>query len=287
MKKGIYTILILITCIGNLFAGAFDNTGLNARPMGMGEAFTSISGENDSIMYNPAGLSELNTAKLFLSYRDFYGLKLISQKYACFSVPERYFNFGFSWHRIGATDNVDFFDYKEDTYILTISGRLGGIENLSGGMNFKFFRVYSECNASGYGLDMGLQYYLMDKRLRLGLFNKDIGNTSIYWDTGSKDVLKTGLWCGVSYMPLEWVLVAMDVGSPGELNIGSEAYLFENRMTVRGGIKELNKKNVVLSSGISLILNKYKIDYSLTGHNVLGITHFFTVTFNIKRGVLE
>lgn len=283
LRFTIYTLVIIFTMITNASAGAFDNVGLNARPLGMGEAFTAVGGGLDSVNYNSAGLAELEMAQLLLSYRDFYGLKLLTQKYAGFSVPQDFFNIGFSWHRIGTTSSVDFIDYDEDTFIVTLAGWLGAYRDLSVGANLKFFRVHSDSNASGYGFDAGIQYATLYRRLKFGLFCKDIDDTKISWDTGAEDLLKKQYVFGVNYNILKWISLAMDYSSLKKMNIGSEISLFDEKITLRGGIKGVDTEEMTLNSGVSFKLNNYKFDYALASHKDLGLTHFFTLNVGFKK----
>lgn len=286
IKITIIIVAVMVLARSVVSAGAFDNVGLNARPLGMGQAFTTINGGLNSIDYNPAGLASLRDAELMLSYRDFYDLKLVTQKYIGFAVPERYFNFGFSFHRIGTTNRVDFVDYKEDKYTLSVAGKLKRLLNISAGLNLNFFRVFSDSNASGYGMDAGFQYETLNKRLRLGVFNKNLGDTRISWDTGAKDMLKQHYVFGISLRPKDFLLFAVDYSTLEKLNIGSEVYLFNDIIILRGGIKEVNMASMALGTGLSVNIKNIHLDYALSNHAELGFTHFFTLKLNLKRGFL-
>jgi len=266
-----------------LEAGVYDDINLNARPTGMGGAFCAIRGDADSVTYNPAGLSELHTAQLLFSYRDFYNLGLVSQRYLSFSIPERYFNFAFSWHRVGTTENVEFLSHREDVYTLTVAGRLYVIPNLSGGTSLKFYRVFAERQASGYGIDWGLQYYIWDKRLRFGLFYENLGTTVINWDTGAHDNLPSETVLGVAYLPWQNITLSLDYSTIERTKFGAEFHLFDNMLTARTGINAFAGNKAVVSGGCSVLLKTFILDYAVTNHSELGLTHFFTVKANVKR----
>jgi hypothetical protein len=290
MKNYIYIIVTYIICSINFAAhvnaGAFDNTGLNASPLGMAEAYTAIDGGMDSVNYNPAGTARSNVAELTLSYRDFYNLGLIDQKYFGVLVPGKDFNIGFSWHRIGTTGDVDFLDYKEDMYILTVSRKSKRLKDLCAGANFKFFRVFSDVSASGYGCDVGIQYRCLDNKLNLGLLNKNIGDVKISWDTDAIDVLDSYYQAGAAYNLTEWVMMAMDYNSLGKLNLGTEISVIKNVFILRGGIKDANDADKTLTTGLSINYNNIRFDYALSKHYDLEYTHFFTLNYRIKRGKL-
>jgi hypothetical protein len=279
--KRVYVILCIVMYAVPAAAGIFDNVSLNARPAGMGEAFSSVWGGMDSIYYNPAGLTRQDKAQVLFSYRDFYGLKLVNQKYAGFSVPERLFSFAFSWHRIG--ESVDFLDYKEDVFMLTLSGIPKGLSDLSAGVNFKFFRVFSQANASGYGMDAGVQYSTFKRRLRLGACLRNLNNVHILWDTGAEDVLKSHGLLGASYYMLDPLLLSLDYVTLGYCNFGAEVTVIKNIFMLRGGAKRINEKTLSFTGGMSFGYDNLQFDYAITRHPSLGITHFFSLNINIKK----
>jgi hypothetical protein len=289
-KFSFFAVLMIVYCINidsrMANAGAFDSLSLNARPTAMGEAFTAVGGGLDSVNYNPAGLSEAKDAQLLCSYRDFYGLDLVNQKYMGVVFPEKTMDFGFSWHRIGTSDNVEFLEYNEDLYTLTISRKMGVYRNIYGGVNFKYFRVFSDSNASGYGVDIGAQYCSLDGKTGFGIVNRNIGNATLHWDTGAKDILKSEIICGFNYMPAYWTSFTLDYGSTKKLNMGSELTFFDEKLGVRGGIRDLAKSNKTLAYGMSYNAESFQLDYALSKHYDLGVTHFFTLKLRLKRGYL-
>lgn len=279
MKKIIFIIYIHLLLSQLVFAGAFDYVGLNARPSGMADSWTALAGNIDSIYYNPAGLvgTETSRVQFLLSYRDFYGLNLLSQRYAALSLDGRYVNVAFSWHRIGTTRNVKFISYAEDTYILTLAGKPLIIRNLLLGVNFKFYRVLSEINASGYGIDMGILYQMMDGKLSLGIALKNLNNTEIIWDSGAIDELNSDFNIGVSITPLNSIVVALDYNQYDKLSIGLELCSFNDKFALRGGLN-----NKTISSGAGINWKDLQFDYAITRHSELGWTHFFSLKKEIK-----
>jgi len=51
-------------------AGAFDRIGIGARPKGMGDAFTAISDDGNSIYWNPAGIARIEKSELSVMHKD-------------------------------------------------------------------------------------------------------------------------------------------------------------------------------------------------------------------------
>ncbi|MFH0948644.1 MAG: hypothetical protein V1833_06595 [Elusimicrobiota bacterium] len=279
----LYTLLFtLYSSPFTLHAGAFDNVGLNARPVGMGNAFTAVSDDLNSIYYNPAGVGKVNKQQIIFSYRDFYSLGLVTQNYVATSIPGRLVNTAISIHRIGTTDAVEF-NYIEDTYIVTVAGRLTFLKNLFCGANFKFYHVLSESNASGWGLDTGLLYELFPKKFNLGLVLQNLNSPKIIWDTGAKDKLDINFRPGICISPVKNIKVAFDCEKSDKLNSGIELWLLRRMIGIRAGIGNLTSKENTSGYGLSFRFNSLQLDYALSKHYALDWTHFFTLLVRVGK----
>ncbi|MFH1540788.1 MAG: hypothetical protein ABID79_02915 [Elusimicrobiota bacterium] len=274
--------LLFLLPAQSLLHSAFDDTGLNARPQGLGGAFTGISDDLNSVYYNPAGIGKINKHQVMFSYRDFYSLNLLTQNYVAFSVPGNVLNTAISIHRIGTTNNVEF-DYTEDTYIVTLAGRVAYPKNLFCGVNFKFYRLFSESNASGWGLDTGLLYELFDKKLNLGLMLQNLNNSKIVWDTGVTDKLDINFRPGMSYSPIENLKIAFDYEKLKKLNSGIELLTLKKTIGLRAGINNLSSKKNIVAYGLSLNFNNLQFDWAFSEHCMLGYTHFFTLSIRAGK----
>ncbi len=70
------TRFLLLVLAGTLIApnlkAAYDDLGVSARAVGMGNAFTAVADDAYDIYYNPAGLATLDRAELVTTYAQFY-----------------------------------------------------------------------------------------------------------------------------------------------------------------------------------------------------------------------
>ncbi|MFH1414818.1 MAG: hypothetical protein ABIH89_01870 [Elusimicrobiota bacterium] len=292
MMKNSFVLILFLTLIISLIpsavtAGAFDDVSLNARPAGMAEAYTAMRGGLDCAVYNPAGHADIDIAECVMSYRDFYGLGLINQKFAGFLFPDYRVNIGLSWHRVGTTGRVQFLEHDEDIYMLTVAGHPWMIDRLAAGVNFKFYRVFAESNASGYGFDAGLQYHLMDNTLGFGISGKNIGDIKIYWDTGAEDTLRSNYSFGTYFVPVKRATISLDYMTTGVTNFGMEVNLVERLLVLRGGISSSDERGIIPASGFSLNYGTLEFDYAFSRHKDLGMTHVFSLVVKIKRGVFR
>lgn len=283
MKKTLVILLLIISTKGGLiYAGAFDYVGLGARAQGMGDAFTAVADDLSSVIYNPAGLSHITENEVFVSYRDFYNLGLLTESHIGLSIPNNNWNVCFSYHRIGTTDRIKFTNYSENTYYFTVATSLFGVENFYGGWNFKYHSVISENKASGYGLDGGLLYKFVEQNINLGLTVSDITGTNIRWDTQTTDNIPLTFRVGASYNILKNMVASLDYLSNGKINFGTELWLFESQILgLRTGASNVFSDKNVLCLGVSLSFTGIQIDYAINKHYSLDFTHYLSLHLRI------
>lgn len=84
MKLQICIIFLTIglACVSE---AAFENINIGARPMGMGGAFSAVADDTNAIAWNPAGLAELRSPQIGLSYLELYGL--VNYNFVSFANP--------------------------------------------------------------------------------------------------------------------------------------------------------------------------------------------------------
>lgn len=288
MRKVIYiasvVYLFILTSKGEC---AFDIDFLNAGPQGMGEAYTAYASDINSMSYNPAGLARSKKYELLFSYKDFYEMNLLSQKYIGFAAPGRYINLGFNWNRVGTTRNVEFIDYGEDTFCLSLAGELKHIKNLALGTNLKFYKATSQSNCTGYAADAGVQWYdIGDNKLSLGLFIENFNKPGIYWDTGAEDTLDPNLKMGMSLEPVENLFYAIDYDIENRLNLGIELRVLKENLFLRTGIKNMLEDEKSLTMGMGFNVGGIHLDYALSRHSSLGSTHMVSLIMSAEKEIL-
>ncbi len=76
----ITTILFFSTLI---YANSFEKIGSGIRAKGMGDAFSSLSGDLECVFYNPAGIFGVRKKNFYFSYRDMYNLVFKTTSVLC------------------------------------------------------------------------------------------------------------------------------------------------------------------------------------------------------------
>jgi len=269
-------IIFYLFAITSLNAGVFDDISVNARTAGIGDAFTGQADDISAVFYNPAGLAQMEKVNYCLSFRDFYNKGLLYQNFLSVLVPGEFLNAAFSLHRL-CTD-TEIMNYIEDTYIVSLSGTPRLLKHFYLGINLKIFRVYSEIDASGYGVDMGFLYRLREN-LSVGALLKDVNNPKLFWESSAEDKIQKETKFGLSFAPFQNIYLSIDsekYENRRKLNLGSEIWMLNKKFGLRGGIglfEGLRK----MSFGTTFVLGNLYLDYALVKDKNLGFTNFFTL----------
>jgi hypothetical protein len=260
--------------------GAFDRIGIGARPKGMGDAFTGVADDGNSIYWNPAGIARIEKSQLSVMHKDLFGLGLINYEFLGYVHPNvGNGSLGFSWIRLDTTRNVEFMDYSENIYIISYGMRIA--IPLSLGANIKYYSVDYKEGGSGLGADIGILYQTFAGHLNLGLLYQDFNRPKIRWETQAEDQLPANLRLGIGFRPNLFMNFALDLDklldSFIETHLGVEWWLLNRGMGLRiGGInQDRGKWNFTL--GGSLGYRFFRFDYAWERHYDLGGTHLFSL----------
>jgi hypothetical protein len=274
-------------------AGAsFLKLGMGARAVGMGEAFTSISGDISSVYWNPAGLAELDGVwATFMHNRWFQD---ISTEFfaSAFRISNNTFAFSFTINAVpdierretATTEPLSYFDAHQMAF--GASGARKFTEKIDLGFTFKWLHEEIDIHrASGVGFDLGGIYSFRDN-LSLGLVVLNLGPKMKFEEqkyplpvlykigavfTGSENRLKGNY------------ALALDLVKPDDeelkMHTGVEYNLPENFSSRLGYEFGYDEKGFTL--GIGFKIRKYGIDYAFVPYSSdLGNTH--RISLNVK-----
>ncbi|MBN2461781.1 MAG: PorV/PorQ family protein, partial [Candidatus Cloacimonetes bacterium] len=193
MKR--YIILLIISVIvpnmlmADIFAKSgtaglqFLKIGIDARAIGMGEAYTAVTDDISSIYWNPAGLALKPQSQLLLSHTEW--LADIKYEYAAFSVP---FSFG-TMALSAAVLHMDYMDVMTEEQFgpngeeFTCSDMSIGLtyasaftDKFSFGVTAKYLREnLDESDVNGFSIDLGSLYNTGWKNLTIGMSLRNFG----------------------------------------------------------------------------------------------------------------
>ena len=255
------------------FAGAFLETGLGTRALGMGGAFNAVAAGPDAPNWNPAGLSRARGLAGQTSMQTLALDRRVNTASVALN-PRGDMGFGFAWlhastgdiegrtasgQRTGSVSDVS-------NAFLVATGRSLG-DKLSIGFAMKIFDQRIEApfsdasTANGHGFDVGLQYAL-GKRLTLGVAARNL-SASLNWkvrltngqSSSTEDPLPRVLSAGIAYRPFAQGTLGFELtgGDETRAHVGGE-WTVSPLLTLRSGLRDMGGEEALgqLSAGLSL-----------------------------------
>jgi len=255
-------------------AFAFDKVFLQtAKIAGTGGAVTSTADDLATFMYNPAGLSRLNSIQLmgdlFNLYQAGFENTLIGLYYPLFLNG----GMGIVWKRIDAERALDF-ENIEDTYFLIIAKEFFGI-NL--GLGTKYLKEYTKnddvkLDDSDYEIDFGVQEKY--KNLQFGI---SFLNTLKFLNLNKSNISST-INIGMSIRLIEELSISLDyknIEKENEISIGAE-YNPVEEVILRAGYYI----NFYYAFGFSYYIRRVRVDYTFSiSQYSIGTTHYFGIIY--------
>jgi len=285
MKRLLLTLMI----ISALFGQQYDQLFVGTRPLSMGGAFIAVADDANTITWNPAGLPGLRRTEFTTTYADLYAMG-ITQSYLGFVKPfSDRVALGFDWSNVGSDDTELL--YAENKMNLAI-----GIQphrKVSFGITLKYLMRDMQLDGTSYGKSSGVGYdagLLIQplKNLRLGVGLYDLGGTQVaYEDKSTETILGQAFKLGISYMPIDGLILAADYGD--RYHFGAE-YILASRLSFRAGVQQDvsgAEKILVPSGGLSIKFKSLIVEYGYESHPYLEPTHRFSLALQFSPAVVS
>ncbi|MCE1188418.1 MAG: hypothetical protein LWX56_04690 [Ignavibacteria bacterium] len=277
MKKIILFVLLAVTGVYaqlSSIPAAFVDVGIGARPAAMGGAYTGLADDINGLLWNPAGLTDLQEKQASFSYAKVFGL--IGYNMVSFGMPAK---FDAAQQGIGAAllssgDEA----LRELTIIVGYARYVGPV---SVGINLKFrhasfgnntldredYKIFTDDefnlgllnqvtgSANGFGVDFGAMYAI-DERIKIGVLLRDCV-APVSWDSKvqNPDAHTKGQY--TENLPLE-LLIGTSFKASKEFTVTADyqpSLDKEVYNTIRGGA-ELKLWNFLLvRAGLQNVIN--------------------------------
>ena len=269
--------------------GQYDQLFIGTRPLSMGGAFIAVADDANAITWNPAGLPGLRRTEFTSTYANLYNLG-ITQSYMGFVKPfSDRVALGFDCSSVGYDDNE--LAYSENK--LNFAGGVQPNKLFSFGLNLKYLMrdmLLDEASygkSSGVGYDAGLLIQPL-KNLKMGLGLYDLGGTSVsYKDKTTETILGQAFKLGISYMPINGLTIAGDLGD--RFHLGAE-YIIASRVSLRAGVQQDmsgEEKIMVPSAGLSIKFKSIVMEYGYESHPYLEPTHRVSFALQLSPAVVS
>ena len=287
-------------------AGSFARDGIGARAFGLGGAFVSIADDSSTVMWNPAGLAQLDGINVGGMYTDKFGQGIYFQS---LGATARFSDFGTGFTIIRSSiedipftgDGGDGFFSETQTLVLGSLGydlsdvldiQSGTVSALLVGGNVKYYsHTLLEGRGSGLGVDLSmLARFSFDwGDLSAGLTSLDIGGTALKWRGTDHNPVNNVPWInklGVSACLLDGSLrlatdvdIAVGHSKLNRIHIGGE-YWPVQELGLRGGLILAADGSRQLTGGASVNWHGISIDYAYVPHQALGASHILSAQFH-------
>ena len=303
MKYTIFFIILVIfpaTIWGqSSSAGAGTSSNLllrfpaSARVSGISEAFTGLANDENTILYNPAGLPNLNSTVISLNHAEWlediridniiYGQKLTYNMAIGLSITHMWMPAIQGKDQYGqATEN---FNVSSSIIQLGLGYKIQRAFYV--GLNAKYFQdKLANYDANGFAFDLGIFMYTAVKNLTLGLSIQNLGD-KIKYDKLNQEIPLT-FRGGFAYKILDKQLtISADVVKSSDTNLnfytGIE-YNFQQSFFLRIGNQYSNSRSLYPSYGLGFILKqRLATNYTFGTLEDLGMTHKVGFTFNFNN----
>ena len=268
VKTALGLILILLAADSR---AAFDKIALGAAPLAMGNAAVACSDFPYAVHYNPAAISVSGICDFAITYRNFFGLKEVSQAdlVTNFCVAGRPVALGIN--RLGNEN------YTEFQGCLGIAFSIGSAFSL--GVSFHLYHLH----ISGYGetqtwgLDGGLLVALLPE-LTLGAQMTNLNRPRI---ASNSEALPQVMTLGLCFEAIEDMQIMLDVCRDihfGPAYRAGMSYRLTKGFTVRAGLEDAVD---TVCTGCSFAVFNFCFEYALRIHQTLGLSHAVSMVINL------
>lgn len=207
----------------------------------MGDAFVAIADDAYAIVYNPAGLANMDHASATFDYADLYNLGLLKNSFLGAVFPTRWGTHGLSYKGLRVDlpgfDEGQVFGLTETTLGYSYAYNFG---QFSLGTTAKYFDLNSDFalgTGTGFGLDLGAYYQVSDRWSIGGSVQNIFSN--IRFGTGTSEAVPTSWRLGTALRLSErWNVTGEYAGISGEpvsgLKAGTEYWIMRPSLQVKG-----------------------------------------------------
>jgi len=227
MTKLLKAIILILFCASLAHAGGVGTTAMQSlkivadpRVSAMGEAFCGIEGGVNSIASNPGGLAFLKRGELSVAQNNW--TEGITNQYLAFGIPVGHIGIiGLNANLLTVKDIVradadglvgNNFDASEMAGGLSYALKIG--DKFGIGLNAKMLSgKIDNQTASGLAGDAGVLYKLTSN-INIGAAVQNVGNAIKYISDKDADPLPMNTKAGVSYAPLNNLVIDVDANSP-------------------------------------------------------------------------
>jgi len=270
---------------------AFKN-GVGARALAMGGAFVAVADDATAMLWNPAGLAQLEDTRLAGMSTDLYGLGITHQFIGAVTTFAN-LGVGLGWERASIDGQIvdgggelgGTFTWVEQAIVGSLATNV--LDVAMAGANVKYYLADNGLGdaASGFGFDLGLLVSLGDMFV-IGVNAMDLAGSTLAWDGGTTDVI-SGLYKAGLAMSLaeDRLILATDVDFDGtdlgNTHVGVEFQVIDE-LALRGGVVLTNNfQDYYFTIGAGINVAGLYVDAAYILEETLGNTLVLSAEFSL------
>jgi hypothetical protein len=270
--------------------GEFLNSGVGARPLGMGRAFTGVADDVDAIFWNPAGLSSFRSSQIGFVHSPL----ALSGSHDALAYSQPIYSLGAIGVGVASVGSSDIdrvdsnnsvigsYDYRETGYLVSYAHRMHDKLDLGGTVKMAENSI-AGTTKRGFGADLGL-LYRTGARFQVGVMARNIVAPAYSFET-EKETFARVLRVGAAAKFLnQHLTTALDlektvgISQNPRWHFGLEGFVIPN-IVLRAGIDETE-----ISSGLGIRWRSLQFDYA-AGFQEIGFLNRFS--FKVYFGGYE
>jgi hypothetical protein len=312
MTRRIWSIIICLMACQNLHGASntiynFLRNDVSSRAAAMAGSFVSITNDPNTIFYNPAALSTLEGPMGSVGFlKHLLDINAGYMSYAQSFEGLGNFGAGIVYTNYGTFDRIDELGNNLGTFSATDLALTVGYsnlldENLHYGLNLKFIHSsIAEYSSEGVAGDLGILFEIPDSRISLGASVRNIGTQLTKYGSVEED-LPLDVMVGGSVVPkglplllnLNFHKLNEDVEAFGDrfkaFTVGGE-FVLGPSFQLRFGYDNEKRTDLKVGSsaglagfsgGLGIIIDQYRLDYSLSSLGKVGDLHRVSIGANL------
>ncbi len=273
---------------------SFLKIGVDARAIGMGEAYTAVANDASAVYWNPAGLLGTKRSNVLFNHNEW--IQDIRGEFAAISFIRKTTAWGFHLRSFNIGD-IEIREFPSTEPLEKTSAHYLSVgisyarrihPRVDVGLSFKYLneKIFVE-SASGIAADLGIVYNPPYPDFKVGFAIQNVGKMNNLKTAESKlpRLVRAGLMYQVPFKSEKMnVIFAGDIVKPIDenvhFNLGTEFVVWQ-QLALRVGYW-IGYEARDISFGVGFLKSSIRLDYGMTPLNDnLGITHRFTINFNL------
>lgn len=270
-------------------AGAqFLKIDIGARASAIGGAYTSVTGNNYNIYYNPAGLVDINKRIITAHHNEW--IDNVKYEYLAYSLRLSQYDavgIALQYLHTGSTDKTDDFgniigSFTAEDIAVNISYAYKWTEDIYLGITGKFIKQSNAgYTATAPAVDLGIIFnQLKYEDITFGFSVSNIGNKIKFIKEGDRLPL---IWRGgVNYLYRKTILFSTDIVKPIDNDVyfacGME-YNYYNMIFLRTGYVSNDDVDDGYRLGLGFNIHSIMFDYAFVPQGYFGDSHRFSMSY--------